>query len=54
MFTTLEKIGLVCISIVGFQVCRFLFRLIYNNFLAVALGINGVDLKDTGAWAGKF
>lgn len=54
MFTNLEKFGLVCISILGFQIFRFLFRTLYNNFLAVALRINAVDLKETGKWAGKY
>ncbi|EFA10853.1 very-long-chain 3-oxoacyl-CoA reductase [Tribolium castaneum] len=51
MFTNLEKFGLVCISVVGFQIFRFLFRTLYNNFLAVALKINAVDVKETGSWA---
>ncbi|KAJ3640123.1 hypothetical protein Zmor_003439 [Zophobas morio] len=51
MFTSLEKFGLVCISILGFQVVRFLFRFFYNNFIAVNLKINAVDLKDAGRWA---
>lgn len=53
MFTSLEKFGLVCISIVGFQISRFLFRVIYNNFLAPTLGLNRVNLKEMGKWAGK-
>lgn len=53
MFTSLEKIGLVCISIVGFQISRFLFRVIYNNVLGPTLGINRVNLKEMGKWAGE-
>lgn len=53
MFTSLEKIGLVCISIVGFQISRFLFRVIYNNVLGPTLGLNRVNLKEMGKWAGK-
>lgn len=53
MFTSLEKIGLVCISIVGFQISRFLFRVIYNNVLGPTLGINRVNLREMGKWAGE-
>ncbi|KAJ8984494.1 hypothetical protein NQ317_006154 [Molorchus minor] len=49
-----DKIGLVCTFIVGFQFVRFLFRIIYENFLATNLQINAVNLKDTGKWAAFF
>ncbi|KAG5880525.1 hypothetical protein JTB14_014118 [Gonioctena quinquepunctata] len=47
----IDKIGLICTFIVGFQIIRFLFRILYNNFLAIALKINAVNLKETGKWA---
>lgn len=53
MFTLLEKIGLVCIVIVLFQICRALFMFLYNNFISIILRINAVNLKETGKWAGK-
>ncbi|KAJ8923518.1 hypothetical protein NQ315_010096 [Exocentrus adspersus] len=46
-----DKIGVVCTFIVGFQVIRSLIRIAYNNFIAPALQINGINLKDTGKWA---
>ncbi|CAH1153403.1 unnamed protein product [Phaedon cochleariae] len=46
-----DKIGLICTFIVGFQLIRFVFRVIYNNFLATALRINAVNLQETGKWA---
>lgn len=48
----LYKISLICTFIIGFKVVRFLLRFLYNNFLASALQINGVNLKETGKWAG--
>lgn len=53
MFSSLEKIGLVCISIVGFQITRFLFKTLYDNLIGPKLGINAVNLKDMGRWAGR-
>ncbi|CAH0562160.1 unnamed protein product [Brassicogethes aeneus] len=49
--SVLDKIGVLCIAIVGFQLCRFLFRAVYNNFLANFLGLSSVNLKETGKWA---
>ncbi|CAH1103375.1 unnamed protein product [Psylliodes chrysocephalus] len=46
-----NKLALICTFIVGFQIVRFLFTYIYNNFLATALQINAVNLKDAGKWA---
>ncbi|CAG9855521.1 unnamed protein product [Phyllotreta striolata] len=46
-----SKLSLVCTFIVGFQIIRFLFSYIYNNFLNVALQINSINLKETGKWA---
>nr|XP_023018168.1 very-long-chain 3-oxoacyl-CoA reductase-B [Leptinotarsa decemlineata] len=46
-----DKIALICTFIVGFQLIRFLFRTLYNNFLATTLKINAVNLKETGKWA---
>lgn len=53
MFTSLEKVGILCITIVGFQITRFLLRVLYNNVIAVKLRINAVNLEEMGKWAGK-
>lgn len=49
-----EKLGIICICIVAFQIIRSIFKFLYNNFISIALRINGVKLKETGKWAGKF
>lgn len=46
-----EKFGAICIFIVGVQIIRFIFRSLYNNFIGPKLGINAVNLKETGKWA---
>ncbi|RZC36166.1 glutaryl-CoA dehydrogenase, partial [Asbolus verrucosus] len=35
----------------GFQVFKFIFKTLYNNFIAVALKINAIELNETGKWA---
>ncbi|CAG9759401.1 unnamed protein product [Ceutorhynchus assimilis] len=47
----LDRIGILCTVIVGFWILKFFIRVIYNNFLSVALRINAVNLKETGKWA---
>lgn len=47
----MEKLGAVCVFIVGVQLIRFLFRTLYNNFIGPNLGLNAVNLKETGKWA---
>lgn len=51
MLNPLEIVGILCITIVGFQITKFLIRSIYNCFIATRLQINGVNLKETGRWA---
>lgn len=48
MFSPLEKVGVVCLSILGFQVVRSILCKFYKSFLAPSL-----DLKNTGQWAGQ-
>ncbi|XP_071438654.1 very-long-chain 3-oxoacyl-CoA reductase-B [Hetaerina americana] len=50
MFTPLEKVGIICLSVVGFQILRSIFRVIYNNILGPALNLN-VDVTKAGSWA---
>lgn len=46
-----DKLGVVCTFIVGFQIVRCMTKILYNNFIAPALQINGINIKDTGKWA---
>lgn len=43
----------VCITIVLFQLSRFVLVGLYNHFFATRLGIKFVDFKYLGKWAGK-
>ncbi|XP_066258882.1 very-long-chain 3-oxoacyl-CoA reductase [Euwallacea similis] len=47
----IDTIGILCTAIVGFCILKFIFRIIYNNFLDTALRINAANLKETGKWA---
>nr|CAH7769033.1 unnamed protein product [Callosobruchus chinensis] len=47
----LDKVGLICTFIVGVQLFRWLWRIVYDNFVSVALGLNAVNLKQMGKWA---
>lgn len=53
MYTPLEKVGLISLSVVGFCILRTAVRLLYNNVIGPAMKRN-VDLKEMGRWAGKF
>lgn len=53
MNTAMDVIGLVCIFIVGLQLLRFFFRVLYNNVIGPNFGLN-VDLTEMGKWAGKL
>ncbi|XP_050313884.1 very-long-chain 3-oxoacyl-CoA reductase [Anthonomus grandis grandis] len=46
-----DRVGIICTVIVGFWILKFLLSFVYNNFLAPALQINGVNLKEAGKWA---
>jgi len=48
--TALEIAGPVCIFIVGFQLLRFLSKVLYNNVIGPNLGLS-VDLTKMGKWA---
>ncbi|XP_054285177.1 very-long-chain 3-oxoacyl-CoA reductase [Macrosteles quadrilineatus] len=50
MFTPLEKVGVVCLSILGFQIARAVIKRVYNAFLAPAFSLN-VNFKEMGQWA---
>ncbi|XP_046668630.1 very-long-chain 3-oxoacyl-CoA reductase-like isoform X1 [Homalodisca vitripennis] len=50
MFTPLEKVGVVCLSILGFQIARAVLKRVYNSVLAPAFRLN-VNLKEMGQWA---
>ncbi|KAL1493168.1 hypothetical protein ABEB36_011277 [Hypothenemus hampei] len=47
----MDSIGILCTVVVGFWVFRFIFRVVYYNFLAPLLKINAVNLRETGKWA---
>lgn len=47
-------LGILCMTIVGFQITRFFLKFFYNNFLGPYLGINAVNLSTMGKWAGKY
>ncbi|XP_022915051.1 very-long-chain 3-oxoacyl-CoA reductase [Onthophagus taurus] len=51
MYTTLEILGLVCITIVGFQIVRFFLKTFYKHYLAIKLRINAVKFENIGKWA---
>jgi hypothetical protein len=53
MYTLLEKIGLICLSVTGFQIVRTIARLLYNYVIGPAMKMN-VSLKEMGRWAGEF
>lgn len=53
MFTALEKVGLLCMCIIGFQILRFVLRTLYNNLIAPNLGLH-VKVAEMGKWAGKL
>lgn len=50
MFTPLEKVGIICLSVVGFQLLRKAFKVLYNNVIGPTLNMN-VDLTKMGSWA---
>lgn len=50
----MDTIGILCTVVVGFWILKFVLGVIYKNFLATALGINAVNLRETGKWAGKY
>ncbi|KAG8233315.1 hypothetical protein J437_LFUL013785 [Ladona fulva] len=50
MFTPLEKVGIICLSVVGFQIVRSLFRVLYNHVIGPAFRMN-VDVTKMGSWA---
>lgn len=47
----MDKIGIVCITIVGFQILRILLKFIYVNFIGPNLRLCSVDFKNLGKWA---
>lgn len=50
----ISVLGILCMSIVGFQIIRFFIKFVYNNLIGPYLGINGVNLSSMGKWAGKY
>lgn len=46
----MDKVGIVCVSVIGFQLARSLLRFLYNKWLAPALKLN-VNLRGMGRWA---
>ncbi|XP_046405901.1 very-long-chain 3-oxoacyl-CoA reductase [Ischnura elegans] len=50
MFSPLEKVGIICLSVVGFQILRSIFKVVYNHVLGPIMGIN-VDFSKVGSWA---
>lgn len=50
MFTPLEKVGIVCLSVIGFQIFRGILSRLYSSVLGPAIGMTA-DLKKMGQWA---
>nr|CAD7201042.1 unnamed protein product [Timema douglasi] len=50
MFTILEGVGLVCITVVGLQFCRIIYRITYNSIIGPFFKKN-VDFTQYGRWA---
>ncbi|XP_075218483.1 very-long-chain 3-oxoacyl-CoA reductase-like [Lycorma delicatula] len=50
MLTTLEKVGVVCLTLLGFKMIRNIVQFVYTIFLAPALKLH-TDLKKMGQWA---
>lgn len=46
----MDKVGIVCVSILGFHIARSVLRFLYNKWLAPALKLN-VNLREMGRWA---
>ena len=51
MYTPLEKVGLLCLSVVGLKIARSIVVAFYNHVLGPLT--KNVHLKDMGRWAGK-
>lgn len=50
MYTLLEKVGVLCLVVLAFQIGRTIIRLLYNNVIG-PLTKRNVNLKEMGRWA---
>lgn len=51
MYGVMEKIGLVCVTVVGIKIVLSVLNFLYYNLIAPKLGINAIKLKEAGKWA---
>lgn len=55
MLTLMDKMGIACMAIVGFQLSKFVLKVLYRTVVAPQIGrINVNKLKDMGEYACKY
>lgn len=55
MLTLMDKLGIACMAIVGFQLSKFVLKVLYRTVVAPQIGrINVNKLKDMGEYACKY